>query len=148
MVSILPFELDATGIGFAIPIDKAKMLKDTLAAGKKVAHPYVGVQMVTLTPELAQENNQDPNSTLLLPEIEGVLVMRVLPNTPAEKAGIRRGDVILEVEGKPIKTADQLQSTVENSGLDRSLKFKIARGDKTLQLNVQTAQLESVPQPQ
>jgi S1-C subfamily serine protease len=139
---------DANGIGFAIPIDKVKMLKDTLAAGRKVAHPYVGVQMITLTPELAQENNQDPNSTILLPEVEGVLVVRVLPNTPAEKAGIRRGDVILEVEGKPIKTADELQSTVENSGLDRSLKFKIARGDKTLQLNVQTAQLQPVTQPE
>jgi S1-C subfamily serine protease len=139
---------DANGIGFAIPIDKVKMLKDTLAAGRKVAHPYVGVQMVTLTPELAQQNNQDPNATILLPEVNGVLVVRVLPNTPAEKAGIRRGDVILEVEGKQIKTADELQSTVENSGLDRTLKFKIARGDKTLQLNVQTAQLQSNPQPQ
>jgi S1-C subfamily serine protease len=139
---------DANGIGFAIPIDKVKTLKDTLAAGRKVAHPYVGVQMVTLTPELAQENNQDPNATILLPEVNGVLVVRVLPNTPAERAGIRRGDVIVEVEGKQIKTADELQSTVENSGLDRTLKFKIARGDKTLQLNVQTAQLQSNPQPQ
>jgi S1-C subfamily serine protease len=139
---------DANGIGFAIPIDKVKMLKDTLAAGRKVAHPYVGVQMVTLTPELAQQNNQDPNATILLPEVNGVLVVRILPNTPAERAGIRRGDVILEVEGKQIKTADELQSTVENSGLDRTLKFKIARGDKTLQLNVQTAQLQSNPQPQ
>ncbi|MEB3175494.1 MAG: trypsin-like peptidase domain-containing protein, partial [Cyanobacteriota bacterium] len=53
---------DAMGIGFAIPINRAKTLQQTLAAGQKVPHPYIGVQMVNLTPELARQNNQDPNS--------------------------------------------------------------------------------------
>ena len=135
---------DATGIGFAIPIDKVKAIKDTLAAGKRVPHPYVGVQMITLTPELAQRNNNDPNSTFLIPEVEGVLVMRVLENTPAAKAGIRRGDVIVEVDNQAIKTAGQLQSLVDSSGLNQSLKFKIKRGDRTLLLNVKTTQLDDV----
>jgi S1-C subfamily serine protease len=135
---------DATGIGFAIPINKAKTLKQTLAAGKKVPHPYVGVQMITLTPELARENNQDPNSPLVIPEIEGVLVMGVMPNTPAEKGGIRRGDVIVAVNGEKVTNAGQLQSMVEKSGIDQNLQFQIQRGDRSVQLTVRTAQLEGL----
>ena len=135
---------DANGIGFAIPINKAKSLKDTLARGQKVPHPYVGVQMITLTPELARKNNSDPNSAFFIPEAEGVLVMGVMPDTPAERAGIRRGDVIVSVDNKPITDASQLQSLVENSGLNANLKFKILRGERTLILNVRTAQLENM----
>ncbi|MGK7895731.1 MAG: HhoA/HhoB/HtrA family serine endopeptidase [Xenococcus sp. (in: cyanobacteria)] len=134
---------NAEGIGFAIPIDKAKELKDILAAGKEVPHPYVGVQMITLTPEIAQQNNSDPNSAIIIPEVDGVLVIRVLPNTPAENAGIRRGDVIVDVDGTAITNASQLQNVVEDSGLNQSLKFKIIRGDRQLTLDVRTAQLET-----
>ncbi|MDJ0637141.1 MAG: HhoA/HhoB/HtrA family serine endopeptidase [Xenococcaceae cyanobacterium MO_188.B29] len=135
---------DANGIGFAIPIDKAKSLKDTLAAGKQVLHPYIGVQMITLTPEIAQQNNQDPNSYFLVPEIEGVLVVRVMPDTPAEKAGIRRGDVIVSVDENQITDAAQLQSLVENSNINQNLQFKVQRGDRLIQLSVKPTQLEGL----
>ena len=135
---------DAMGIGFAIPIDKVKTIATTLAAGKKVPHPYVGVQMITLTPELAQRNNNDPNSAYFIPEVKGVLVMRVMENTPAAIAGIRRGDVIVAVEDQPIKTAGQLQSLVDRSGLNQNLQFEIMRGDRTFSLDVQTIQLDQM----
>ena len=134
---------DAMGIGFAIPINKAKSLSEVLAAGKEVPHPYVGIQMVTLTPEAAKENNQDPNSRILVPEVEGVLVVRVIPNSPAAQGGIRAGDVILEVNRQRITEARQLQTIVENSGLNKELPFKIQRGEKVINLKVATAQLES-----
>ncbi|BAQ64405.1 HhoA/HhoB/HtrA family serine endopeptidase [Geminocystis sp. NIES-3709] len=133
---------DAMGIGFAIPINVAKELQSTLAQGKEVPHPYVGIQMVKLTPELARENNQDPNTVFLIPELEGVLVVRVLPNTPAEQGGIRRGDVIIKVDNQPVKDANQLQKLVENSGLNKTLKFSIVRSDQKLDLNIRTAQLQ------
>jgi len=136
---------DANGIGFAIPIDKAKSIEADLAAGKKIPHPYIGVQMVTLTPESAKQSNQDPNSPFVIPEVDGVLVVRVLPNTPAEQAGIRRGDVIVEIDAQPITDASQLQSLVESSGLNSSLQFKVQRGDRTLKLKVTTAQLRGMP---
>lgn len=132
---------DAMGIGFAIPINKAKSLQNFLSAGKQVPHPYIGVQMLNLTPELAQENNQNPNSPMLVPEVEGILVVRVLPNTPAEKAGIRMGDVILSVDSQPVTDAGQLQTIVENVGLDKNLKLHIQRGDRAIDLSVKTAQL-------
>jgi S1-C subfamily serine protease len=135
---------DANGIGFAIPIDKVKSIKDTLASGQQIPHPYIGVQMLTLTPELAKQNNQDPNSAFYVPEVPGVLVIRVLPNTPAEAGGIRRGDVIVAIDDQKITDASQLQSLVESSGLNSMLQFTIQRGDRTIKLRITTAQLESM----
>ncbi|NCO75858.1 MAG: trypsin-like serine protease [Cyanobacteria bacterium] len=132
---------DAMGIGFAIPINKVKQLQTILAEGKEVPHPSIGIQMVKVTPELARENNRDANATFLIPEVEGVLVVRVLPETPAEKGGIRRADVILKVNNQIIKDANQLQQLVENSGINQSLKFSILRGEQKLDLNITTAQL-------
>ncbi len=134
---------DAMGIGFAIPINKAKSLQNVLAEGKKVPHPYIGVQMINLTQELARQNNQDPNSPFLVPEIDGVLVVRVLPNTPAQRAGIRRGDVIVKANNQPIKDGGQLQMMVEKSGINQNLQLTIQRGDRTIDLTVRTSQLES-----
>jgi len=134
---------DANGIGFAIPIDKVKVIKDTLAKGGVVPHPYVGIQMVTLTPELAQRNNQDPNSTFTIPEVKGVLVLRVIENTPAALGGLRRGDVVVAVDGKPITSAAGLQSLVDKSGLNKELKFDVLRGDRKLKLDVKTTQLKA-----
>ncbi|HYX12999.1 MAG TPA: HhoA/HhoB/HtrA family serine endopeptidase [Nostoc sp.] len=134
---------DAMGIGFAIPIDKAKAIAAQLQRDGKVAHPYLGVQMLTLTPDLAKQNNTDPNSPIQIPEINGVFVMRVVPNSPAASAGIRRGDVILQVDGKVITSAEQLQNVVEDSRLGQVLQVKVQRGNQTQQLSVRTAELQN-----
>lgn len=133
---------DAMGIGFAIPINKAKTIKDQLAKGERIIHPYLGVQMTLLTPELARQNNSDPNSAFMVPEVNGVIVVRVVPNTPAAKAGLRRGDVITQVDEQAINTAEQLQAIVENSRLGQTLQVKVQRGELTKQLPIQTAELK------
>lgn len=133
---------DAMGIGFAIPINKAKSIKDQLARGEKVAHPYLGVQMTTLTPELARENNNDPNSAFLVPEMDGVVVVRVLPNTPAAVAGLRRGDVITQINDQSVTNAEQLQKLVENSQIGQPLQLKLQRGNQTRQLSIKPGELE------
>ena len=135
---------DAMGIGFAIPIDKAKAIATQLQRNGKVAHPYLGVQMVTLTPELAKQNNSDPNSMLTIPEVKGVLVLRVIPNSPAAIAGIRRGDVIVQIDNKAITSAEQLQSIVEDSTLGQALQVKVQRGNQTQILSVRTAELKDL----
>jgi S1-C subfamily serine protease len=134
---------DAMGIGFAIPIDKAKAIASQLVKGEKVSHPYLGVQMVSLTPEIAAENNQDPNSPFEIPEVNGVLVVRVLPKTPAAAAGMRRGDVILQIDGKSVTTAEQLQNLVENSRLGQTLQIKVQRGNQSVLLPVKTGELQN-----
>ncbi|MCA1990672.1 MAG: trypsin-like peptidase domain-containing protein, partial [Coleofasciculus sp. S288] len=114
---------DAMGIGFAIPINEAKIISAKLIRGEKIAHPYLGVRMATLTPQIASENNRDPNSPFTIPEINGVLIVQVVPNSPAAASGLRRGDVIVEVDGQAVTTADQLQRLVENSGVGQVLKI-------------------------
>ncbi|MFN7529346.1 MAG: HhoA/HhoB/HtrA family serine endopeptidase [Dolichospermum sp.] len=135
---------DAMGIGFAIPIDKAKAIATQLQRNGKVAHPYLGVQMVTLTPELAKQNNSDPNSMFTIPEVKGVLVLRVVPNSPAAISGIRRGDVIVQIDNKAITSAEQLQSIVEDSTLGQALQVKVQRGNQTQILSVRTAELKDL----
>ncbi|MEL6602688.1 MAG: HhoA/HhoB/HtrA family serine endopeptidase [Cyanobacteria bacterium J06614_10] len=132
---------DAMGIGFAIPINKAKAVQASLSRGERIAHPYLGVQIATLTPDMAKMNNEDPNSAIELPVTDGVLVVRVLPNTPAADAGMRRGDVITEVAGMRIKKADQLQSQVDRVKVGDALQVTLRRGDRTQKLSVKTADL-------
>jgi S1-C subfamily serine protease len=74
--------------------------------------------------------------------VEGVLVIRVLEGTPAADAGLRRGDVILEVDGDPIRSADALQLKVENTRIGDTLQLKIQRGERPLTLRVKTAELQ------
>jgi S1-C subfamily serine protease len=134
---------NASGIGFAIPINKAKEVMPQLARGEKVAHPYLGVQIATLTPDLAKQNNSDPNATVMLPEVSGVLVVGVVPNSPAANAGIRRGDVITQIDGQAINNAEQLQTLVDRSGIGKSLRVTVRRGNGTQQVSVRTAELQA-----
>jgi S1-C subfamily serine protease len=134
---------DAMGIGFAIPINKAKTISTLLARGEKVSHPYLGVQMVTLTPEIAAENNNDPNSLFQIPEVNGVLVVKVLPNTAASIAGMRRGDAIMEVNGEVIRDATQLQDVMENSLVSKQIQVRILRDGKNQLVKVIPKDLNS-----
>ena len=134
---------DAMGIGFAIPINKAKEIETRLARGETIAHPYIGVKMTRLPPELARQNNTDPNSPFEVPEVNGVVVVRVLQNTPAERAGLRRGDVITEIDGQAVSTAEQLQNVVEHSQVGQTLKLQIQRGAQSRQIPIKTSALEN-----
>lgn len=133
---------DAQGIGFAIPIDKAKQIKDILARGEKVPHPYIGIRMVTLTPEIARRFNENPNFPVTAPEMNGVLVIQVVPDSPAAKGGIRQGDVITEANDKPISTAEQLQDAVEAAKINQPLRLKIRRGEQTQEITVRPSELQ------
>lgn len=134
---------NATGIGFAIPINKAKELKDTLASGQEVPHPYVGIEMRDLTAQTAREQNNNPNSTFYLPEVDGVLIWQILPNTPAAESGLRRGDVITEINGEAVTSGLKIQNIVEESGVGARLKFKVLRNRETLNITMKTAQLRN-----
>ena len=110
--------------------------------GKKeiVGPPYIGIQMMTLTPELAERNNKDPNAFYLLPS-SGVLVTLLSEDGPAAAAGIRRGDTITQVNGQTITTVEQVQNMVADRIVGSVLQFKIKRGDRFLKFKVRTASL-------
>jgi S1-C subfamily serine protease len=111
-----------------------------------VSHPYLGVQIASLTPRLAKQNNGDPNAVIQLPEINGVLVAGVVPNSPATVSGMRRGDVITQIDGQTVTTADQLQSLVDKSKLGQPLRVTVRRGNGTQQISVRTAELQKANQ--
>ena len=98
--------------------------------------------MTNLTPEIAKQNNDDPNAVFIVPEVSGVIVVKVIPNTPAAKAGIRRGDVITAIDGESITLAEQLQRIVEASRLGQALKVEVKRSNLTQTITVKTGELQ------
>ncbi|ARV59245.1 serine protease [Nostocales cyanobacterium HT-58-2] len=126
----------AQGLGFAIPINTAQRISDQLIATGKVQHPYLGIQMIGLTPELKQNINSDPNSGLTVDEDHGVLVVKVIPNSPAAKAGIRAGDVIQKLNGQSVTDAGSVQKAVENSQVGGDVRMELHRNGQNLNLAV------------
>jgi S1-C subfamily serine protease len=137
---------EAQGIGFAIPIDTAKAIKDRLARGEKIPHPYLGIRMLTLTPEVAKQLNSHSKRLFTAPEITGVLVVQVLPNSPAMQAGLRLGDTIIEVDGQAVINADRLQDLVAKSRIGQPLQFKVQRDRQIERLSVRPTELRDAPQ--
>ncbi|MGB3638876.1 MAG: HhoA/HhoB/HtrA family serine endopeptidase [Rivularia sp. (in: cyanobacteria)] len=133
---------DAMGIGFAIPIDKAKQITSELERNGRVAHPFIGIGMDDLTPDKARQINANPNSPIQVPEVKGILIGRVVPDSPAADAGIRIGDVIVAIDGKPIFKGEELLNIVENSGVGQSLQLKVRRGNRTQQISLRTADMK------
>lgn len=126
----------AQGLGFAIPINTAKRIANELIAKGKVEHPYLGIQMVTLTPELKANINNNANAGLTVDEDNGVLIAKVMPGSPAAKAGLRAGDVIHKINGQPVKNAEDIQKAVEGSRVDSNLQFELRRDRTNMNLTV------------
>jgi len=131
------------GLGFAIPINLAKGVAAQLGSGASVVHPYLGLQLVPLNARLARDNNRDPNALLQLPERDGALVQRVLPESPAEKAGLRRGDLVVAAAEQTVPDPGTLLRLVEGSTVGESLPLTVLRGDQQLQLSIRPEALPS-----
>jgi Do/DeqQ family serine protease len=127
----------AQGLGFAIPINTARRIADQLIANGKVDHPYLGIQMATLTPAIKKELNNNPNSGISVQQDRGILVIKVMPDSPAAKAGIRAGDVIQKINNESVTDADTVQRIVEGSKIGSSLPIELERGDQTVNITVQ-----------
>jgi S1-C subfamily serine protease len=131
----------AQGLGFAIPINTAQRIASQLATTGKVNHPFLGIQMVTLTPELKQNINSNPNSGLNVEEDQGVLIAKVIQNSPAAKAGLRSGDVIRKINGQPVKDAEGIQKAVESTQVGGNLQMGLRRNQKDINVTVQPGAL-------
>lgn len=133
----------AQGLGFAIPIDTARQIADELIAKGYAEHPYLGLQMRTLTPELRSVLNSDRRSNIRIQADQGVVVLGVLPNSPAARAGIRLGDVIQQLGGQSVTTAEAVQTIVEGSTVGQAMAVVVNRGGQSVSLSVTTASLHT-----
>lgn len=122
----------AQGIGFAIPISRAKRIVQDLINYGAVETPWVGLVVQTLTPELAAHFSLKEGQG-------GILVRGVEPDSPAARAGIRRGAVILSLDGNRLRTAEEyLQRERERSSGDR-LQLRVLQGNGEESINVKTS---------
>jgi len=116
------------GIGFAVPINLARSVMENLIEHGRVIRGFMGVNIQDVTPALAKEFD--------LKDAEGALVADITPNSPAEKAGLESGDVILEFNGKPVRDSRSLKLQVAQITPGTEVGLKISRGGKVKELEV------------
>lgn len=121
------------GIGFAIPSNMVKSVMNSLINKGKVVRGWLGVSIQKITPELAKQFN--------LKDEQGALVGDIVENSPAEKAGLKRGDVIIEYNGKKIEEPYVLRNMVANTLPGETYKIKVVREDKVLPLSITIGEL-------
>jgi serine protease Do len=123
------------GVGFAIPSNMAMQVKDAILGHGKVMRGWLGVAIQNVTEDLARSMN--------LQARRGVLVSDVTPGSPAAKAGIKRGDVILSVNGHATNTSAQLRNQVALAGKSAKVKLEIERDRKPQSLEVTLGEMPS-----
>jgi serine protease Do len=125
---------NAQGLGFAIPIDTAGNIAEDLIADGKVDHPFLGIQMAEITPELKEQLKTQRN--IDLPVDRGVLVVGVVPNSPADRARLKSGDVIQKLAGQTVSNPSEVQEAVEKTQVGSNLSLSLERNQQVLDLNV------------
>ena len=110
----------------------------------EVIHPYLGAQLVLLNERIAKEHNQDPNALILLPERSGALVQSVIPQSPAEVGGLRRGDLVINAEGNEINDPRSLLMQVENAQVGKPFQLEVLRNNKEINLSIKPVALPGI----
>jgi Do/DeqQ family serine protease len=126
----------AQGLGFSIPINTAQRIAKELVAKGKVSHPFLGIQMRTLTDNLKQQLNEDPKRPVTIVLNQGVVVFGVARNSPAAAAGMKRGDVIVKMNGQAVKTAEAVQTIVDQTTVGQPVSVDLDRDGKTVTIAV------------
>ncbi len=130
----------AQGLGFAIPIETAQRIAKQLIQSGKVSRAYLGIQMITINPTVKNQVNQDTDLGIKISEDKGVLITKVVDNSPAAKAGVKLGDVITKFDDKEILTADQVTQLVEDRAVGDKIRMEVKRNGQVVALNVEAAQ--------
>jgi S1-C subfamily serine protease len=125
----------AVSIGFAIPAPTVTNVVQQLLAKGKVAHPYIGIQMGSLTPRIAQVYGYGDR--------EGVVVLDVTPGSPAAEAGIAPGDLIVKVGDRQTPTVEDLLGTLRGYQPGDSVQLSLVRGGKEREVSITLGELPS-----
>jgi serine protease Do len=127
------------GIGFAIPSNMAKFIIPQLMAKGKVTRGLIGVQVEFVTSEIARKAG--------LSQPRGVLVVKVNPGSPAQKAGIRPGDLILDFNGQAVQRMNELPDMVAETPPGTEVTVTVLRKGKEMKLKLKVAEMPEKPHP-
>lgn len=114
------------GLGFAIPSDDALKIIEELKLTGKIVRPYIGIYGIDMDEATAKRNNL----------VEGVYVYQVFSDSPAEAAGISRGDIIVEFDGQQVKTKQELNNAKNQKSIGDKVKVKVYRGGDYQELEI------------
>jgi len=117
-----------SGMGFAIPAQIVQPTVETLIRDGKVTHPFIGIQIADVTPDNAKFFHMD--------KAAGALISEVQPDTPGAKAGLQTGDVVIELDGKPVADAGQLQMTVGQKRPGETIHLQVVRDGEPMSVAV------------
>ncbi|PKO94332.1 MAG: 2-alkenal reductase [Betaproteobacteria bacterium HGW-Betaproteobacteria-10] len=117
------------GIGFAIPVSSARNIMEQIIQNGTVTRGWIGVEAQEITPELAESFG--------LPDVEGALIAGVVRSSPADRAGIRPGDVLLAVDGKAVKDPQIMLDLIAALKPEQQTGFRLRRDKKIIELKVQ-----------
>jgi serine protease Do len=121
------------GIGFAVPVNLAHNVMDQILKNGKVVRAYMGILPQDVTPEMAKAFGEK--------EARGVVVGDVTPKSPAQEGGIQRGDIILEVNGKPVSDSNQLRMDISMMQPGTNLKLKVLRSGTEKEMSLKLAEM-------
>jgi len=121
------------GIGFAVPVNLARQVMDQIVTHGHVVRSYLGVSVQPVTPAIAK--------AMRLNGPDGALVSQVTPDSPAQRAGLQSGDVILEINGQPVNESNQLRMTVSMMSPGQDAKLKVLRDGQTRQFTVKVEEM-------
>lgn len=141
---------DAQGIGFAIPINKAKQIADKLIKEGKITYPWIGIRGYAITPDMLDY--------IKFPVNKGVVIAEVVPGGPADKAGLKGGnrviyvdstqiivggDIITKIDGKPVESMEELRAEIQKRKVGDTVVLTYIRGGKEYTVKVK---LEAMPE--
>ncbi len=121
-----------TGVGFAIPINMAREVADQLIDKGRIIRPWLGISIEPLT------DNKELSDTIK----DGVVVRRIEPETPAAKSDLKQADIIVGVDGVPVKTPKELQLQILHKKVGQTVTLDVVRGGKAIKVPIQTAEME------
>ena len=131
--AILTHSEGSEGIGFAVPVNLAREVMDQILKNGKVVRAYMGILPQDMTPDMAKAFNQK--------EARGVVVGDVTANSPAQQGGVHRGDILLEVNGKPVASANELRNTISMMEPGTSVRLKVLRDGSEHEISVKLGEM-------
>ena len=131
------FNAPASGVGFAIPSNRVAFIAPQIINSGRVIHSgraSMGIQVIDIDPNIAAQNQ--------LPVDHGVMIVRVVPSGPAEQAGLKEDDIIVEIDNTPVDNSQQLQDVLLKKDVGQTVSVKIYRGNQQLTVKVKLGELQ------